>query len=194
MEPLSEIDDLEIIRRVRSGERDAYAHLVRRYQSRVTALCRTMLGHSPDFEDAAQEAFFKAYQSLDKFRGNASFYTWLYRIASNHCLDLLRSRSRRPSESLDAIIEDEKEELLRLFASTPDPRSAMESRELVERILSALAPNYRLALTLRERDGLSYEEIAQVMENSVDSVKALLRRAREEVEQKLRHLLPPGGV
>ena len=195
METLPEKNnDLEIILRVKSGERDAYAHLVRKYQGRVISLCRTLLGNSPDIEDAAQETFFRAYQSLDKFLGKSSFYTWLYRIASNHCMSLLRSKSRRPCESLDAIIEDQKEGLLRLFAASPDPRSAIESKELVERILSAIRPNYRLVLTLRERDGMSYEEIAQVMENSVDSVKALLRRAREEVEEKLRHLLPSGGV
>ena len=193
MDPLQEKDDLEVIRRVRSGERDAYAHLVRRYHTRILALCRSLLGSSPDFEDAAQEAFFKAYQSLDKFQGNSSFYTWLYRIASNHCMSLLRTRSRRPSESLDAIVEEKKEALLSLFAS-PDARPAIEARELVERILSAIKPNYRLVLTLREQDGMSYEEIAQVVKNSVDSVKALLRRAREEVQEKLRHLLPPDSV
>ena len=186
-------NDLNIIQRVRQGDHEAYSDLVRRYQSRILALCRTLLGNSPDVEDATQEAFFKAYQALDQFHENSSFYTWLYRITSNHCLSLLRAKSRHPLKSLDAILEEEKEGLLRLFAS-PDPRSAIESGELVERILSALRPNYRLVLTLRERDGMSYEEIAEVMEVTLDSVKALLRRAREEVEEKLRHFLPPGGV
>jgi RNA polymerase sigma-70 factor (ECF subfamily) len=189
MDPDPRKEDLEIVARVRSGERDAYAHLVRKYQARITALCRTLVGQA-DAEDAAQEAFFKAYQALGRFEGNASFYTWLYRIASNHCLSALRSR--KPSESLDRIVEEEKEGLLRLFGD--DPRGAIESRELLERLLGALKPNYRLALSLRERDGLSYEEIAEVMETTVDSVKALLRRARAEVEEKLRHFLPPAGV
>ena len=193
MDPSQEKGDLEIIERVRSGDRNAYAHLVRRYQSRVVALCRTLLGNSPDVDDAAQEAFIKAYQSLDRFRGGASFYTWIYRIASNHCMSLLRSKAGRRTESLDALLEDEKEGLLKLFAG-PDPRLSIESRELVERILSAIRPNYRLVLTLRERDGMSYEEMARVLETSVDSVKAQLRRARDEVEEKLRHFLPPGGV
>ena len=176
-------EDLEIIRRVRSGERDTYAGLVRKYQSRIIALCRTMVGQA-DAEDAAQEAFFKAYQSLANFGGQSSFYTWLYRIASNHCLSMLRSR--KPSASLDRIVEEEKEGLLRLFGA--DPRGAIESRELMEKLLAAIKPNYRLALTLRERDGMSYEEIAEVMETSVDSVKALLQRARAEIEEKLRTL------
>ncbi len=194
MEELSEKQkDLEIIQRVRKGDCQAYADIVRRYQVRVLAHCRTMIGQA-DAEDAAQEAFFKAYQSLDQFREDSSFYTWLYRIASNHCLTLLRSKSRKPVESLDAIAEDQKEGLLNLFSQGPDFRDTMDARQLVERVLSALPPNYCLVLTLRERDGMSYEEIAQVMENSVDSVKALLRRARVEVEEKLRHFLPPDGV
>jgi RNA polymerase sigma-70 factor (ECF subfamily) len=187
------MDDIEVIRRVRAGERNAYADLVRRYQGRVMALCRTLLGNSPEVEDAAQEAFIKAYQSLDKFQGQSSFYTWIYRIASNHCLSLLRSKSRHPAESLDAIVEEEKEGLFRLFSNS-DPRAAVEAQALVDKILSGIRPNYRLVLILRERDELSYEEIAQVMEVSVDSVKALLRRAREEVQEKLRHFLPAEGV
>lgn len=187
-------DDAAIIRRVRSGERDAYAELVRQYHARVIGLCRSLLGNTHDAEDAAQEAFFKAYEALDSFRENASFYTWIYRIASNYCLSLLRTKARRPSQSLDALLETKKAELTRFFAAVPDPRSAFEARELLDKVLSAIRPNYRLVLTLREQDGLSYEEIAAVTESSVDSVKAQLRRARDEAQEKLRHFLPAEGV
>jgi len=188
------IEDLEIVQRVRAGQRDDYAHLVRKYQERVLRLCTSLLNHATTAEDAAQEIFLKAYQALDTFRGDASFSTWLYRIAANHCKDLLRKRSREKTESWEALVEAQGEQVQQLLTSTEDPKSVPADAELVERILSHLPPNYRLILTLREVQGLTYQELADTLACSVDAVKARLRRARQELQDTLRHFLDPGNV
>ncbi len=183
------MNDSEIIGQVLSGNRDAYAELVRRYQARTIRLCASLLKNEKDAEDAAQEAFIRAYQSLDSFRQTSSFYTWLYRIATNHCLSLLRNKSAKSTESLDALLENEGDGVERLLSSA-DFRRSLEARELTTKLLGALRPNYRAILVLREAEGLSYEEIGQVLSCSVDSVKAQLRRARMEIDEKLRHFFP----
>ncbi|MFH1725258.1 MAG: sigma-70 family RNA polymerase sigma factor [Elusimicrobiota bacterium] len=167
-----------IIEEVRSGSTAAYAGLVRRHQQMVLSVCASMLGAS-DAEDAAQEVFLKAFRSLGKFQAAASFSTWLYRIATNHCLDTLKKASRQREESWDALLERDGE---LSPGSSPPARSesaALEDKDLVERILSGLKPEYRAILVLRELQGLSYRELAETLDCSIDSVKALLRRARE---------------
>ncbi len=165
-----------------------------RHQARIVRLCASLLRNASDAEDAAQEVFFKAYSSLARFQKNSSFYTWLYRIASNHCLGILRTAGRHRTESWDALIESQGEKIQELFTPAADPRRAVESADLVSKILSTLKPNYKLVLTLREVEGLSYAEIAHVMDCSADSVKAQIRRARAELEDKTRHFLPKPGV
>lgn len=186
------IHDFELIQEIRLGNREAYAELVRKYQGRVLHLCASILSDPYDAEDAAQEIFIKAYQSLEKFRGASSFYTWLYRIATNHCRDLLREKSRHRTESWEALVENEGEQLQRLLSAPPDQNNqnlTQEDSELIERVLSSLSHEYRLILTLREIQGLSYHEIAEILHCSLDSVKARLRRARNAFEEKLRHFL-----
>ena len=190
MDPANTKEDSSIIQSVLAGDTAAYSELVRRYEGRIRRLCVSLLKNETEAEDAAQEVFIKAYQSLRSFRQTSSFYTWLYRIASNHCLSFLRSKKRRPAESLDALLETEGGKMEALFSKSPNPRAAFEATDLIERLLSDLRPHYRLILTLREIEGLSYEEISQVMEISLDAVKAQLRRAREEIGQKMRHFLP----
>ncbi|MBI3554439.1 MAG: sigma-70 family RNA polymerase sigma factor [Elusimicrobia bacterium] len=185
--------DEELIDRVRSGDDRAYAELIRRNHARIFGLCASMLGDRTSAEDAAQEIFLKAYQSLGKFGGKSAFSTWLYRVASNHCLDILRKASRRRAESLDAVLEEEGGRLERLLRA-PDEERRAEDADLVERVLATLPPDYRLILTLREVQGLSYEEIMEAMDCSLDSVKARLRRARESLEDSLRHFLGPDDV
>ena len=187
-------DDLSIIQKVIEGDRGAYAELVGRYQDRIFRLCRSLLRSTSDAEDAAQEVFLKAYTSLGRFQKTASFYTWLYRIASNHCLDVIRSSKRRPAESWDALLEEQGEKMHELLSPAADPRRAMEASELIGRILALLRPNYRLILTLREIEGLSYQEISDVLDCSIDSVKAQLRRGRAELEERARHFFPRLGV
>lgn len=138
-----------------------------------------MLGGGADAEDAAQESFIKAYRSLAGYQGQASFSTWIYRIASNKCLDVLRKRGRERAEPLEAAGE------------LAEPVEDLESREQAAALLSELSPEYRLALTLRELQGFTYEEIAETMNCSLDSVKARLRRARAELA---RHFLVSRSV
>lgn len=187
------MEDVEIIQKVIGGDSEAFAGLVSRYQARVTRLCASYLGVA-DAEDAAQDVFVKAYQSLAQFQRTSSFYTWLYRIASNHCLSVLRGQSRRRTESWDALLEAHGERIQEVFSAAPDPRRALEAADLIAKVLSGLRPNYREILILREVEGLSYEEIGQVLECSIDSVKAQLRRGREELEEKLRHFIGRPGV
>ncbi len=184
-------EDGVLIARVLAGDREAYAGLVRTYQARVRRLCASMLKDATEAEDAAQDVFLKAYRALAEYQGTSSFYTWLYRIASNHCLGLLRSKARKPAESWDALVEAEGE---KNAGSAPDPRRAVEAADTVRALFEGLDPAYKLVLTLREMEGLSYDEIAVVMDCSLDSVKARLRRARLEIEEKARHFLPGKGV
>ena len=187
------IDDLELIGRVKAGDIDAYADLVRRHHPAVMSLCMGMLADKAAAEDVAQETFLKAYASLKDFRGDAAFSTWLYRIASNKCLDAGRKISRAKTQSLDSLLEGNNEALQRL-AAAPGPERALEDAQLVEQILSCLPDAYRLILTLRELQGLTYEEIAVAMSCTVDSVKARLQRARKEFLDQLRHFAAPENV
>ena len=168
--------------------------MVRAHQARILRLCASLLGDPTLAEDAAQETFLKAYGGSRSFRGQSSVGTWLYRIASNHCLDLLRKRRRERTQSWEALIEESGEELHRLLAPSSDPKTAAADTELVERALAHLTPEYRLILTLREIEGLSYQELTVALACSLDAVKARLRRARQDLLEHLRHFLKPGGV
>jgi RNA polymerase sigma-70 factor (ECF subfamily) len=188
------IDDRELIQRIVSGERDVYAELVRRYQEKVFRLCTSLLADATEAEDAAQEIFLKAYRSLSRFRGASSFSTWLYRIAANHCRDLLRSRARHAAQSWDALVEQEGERIDRLLVAPPDPGRKAEEADLVRRVLEQLSSEHRMILILREIEGLSYDELAQVLECSLEAVRGRLSRAREDFERKLRHIVKGGNV
>lgn len=153
-----------------------------------------MLGSRSPAEDACQEVFIKAYRSLERFKNAASFSTWIYRIASNHCLDLLRREAREKTDSLEALLESEGGQIRAIIPSDPDSSLAAENRDLVHRVLNQLPPDYRLMLVLRETQGLSYEELAETLDCSLDSVKSKLKRARQALEEILRHFLKPGGV
>lgn len=153
------------------------------YQVKVLGLCTSLLGHATQAEDAAQEIFIKAYRSLSSFRKDSTFSTWLYRIAANHCKDLLRKRLREKSESLEALTESD-EVSGRSWEPSFDPRPAVETSRLVEALLASLSPDERLILTLREVQGLNYREISETLQCSVEAVKSRLRRAREALEKK----------
>lgn len=166
--------------------------LVREHAPRVRALCASVLKDPAEADDAAQDAFLKAFRSLSSFDGRSSFGTWVHRIAVNACLDRLRARARRRAESLEALGERDAASLRALLE--PSSAGALEDQDLAERLLSRLNPEQRLAFTLCERDGLSYAEIAQAMACSVDSVKARIKRARAELAQAARHYSGAGGV
>ena len=185
-------EDAETVQRVRAGDSEAYAALVRRYHTRVYQLCYGMLGASDKADDAAQDVFVKAFSRLSQFRGDAAFSTWLYRMTSNHCLDLLRARTRHKTDSWDQLLETQGERIEALLqAPTPPEGPSDELKETVNTLLAELKPEYRTVLTLREMQGLTYEEIARVLDTSLDSVKARLKRARQQLGEKLRHVLGP---
>jgi len=186
--------DYEIILEVLSGNRNAYAEIVRRYEEQVRRYCVTLLSDPASGEDAAQEVFIKAYQALGKFRGNSSFSTWLYRIAANHCTDAIRKRARRKEESWEKLLEDQGDKIERLFTVSTNETLDREQSELVEKLFSQLPEKSREVLTLRELQGLSYQEIADALQCTLDAVKARLKRARQELELKLRHFLTSNDV
>lgn len=184
--------DADVVRRVLAGDQAAYAEIVRAHQAKIVRLCAALLHDAVLAEDAAQDVFLKAYQALRSFRGHASLSTWLYRIAANHCLDLLRQRARQPTTSLEVMTESG--ETAPAQGTAPDPRAAAATAELVQRALAGLPPDYQVILTLREIEGLTYQELAETLHCSVDAVKARLRRARQELLGQVRHFLGPDNV
>lgn len=172
------IEDAAIIADVLRGNREAFALLVRRYSGKILGLCMTLVHDRAEAEDAAQEAFLKAYKSLKDFRGEAAFLTWIYRIAYNHCLTL-RSQSARRKSQLEKVKEDTHVASLPLAGD-----SLVEKTESALAILEVLPNDYRQVIVLR-LDGFHYQEIAEMMGVSVDAVKAKLRRARRSVVEKI---------
>lgn len=176
------------------GSREEFEALVREHHPAVLRLCRSLLGHSGEAEDAAQDTFLKAYKALDSFEGRAKAATWLRRIAANTCTDVLRRRARQKQDSLDAIAEKSAPAAEAILAGNDPAMEALERRDFLDWAFAGLPPEYRAILTLRELEGLSYEEIAVEMNCSLDSVKARLRRARAGIAQKLRHFYAPETV
>jgi RNA polymerase sigma-70 factor (ECF subfamily) len=179
------IEDRQIVQLIQDGHTESYSMLVRSYHRKVLGYCLSMLNNRTDAEEAAQDIFVKAYQALARFKGDSSFSTWLYRITANHCLDILRKRNRRRTVSWDALVEKDGERMHALFASDDPGSSRMEDRQLADKILGTLTEDYRTVLTLREQDGLEYQEIAGILNCSLDAVKGRLARARKQLQEKL---------
>ena len=168
------------------GDQEAFAALVRLYEKRVLALTRRMCRNPADAEEAAQEAFLAAWQGLPFFRGDASFSTWLYRLASNACVDLLRREGRHQAAAGPSLNDEEAP--LDVADGTPGPQEAAERRELREQIeegLRALTPEHRQVLLLREMHQLSYDEIADTLELDVGTVKSRISRGRRQLRMFL---------
>lgn len=185
-------DDKLLVKRVQKGDKRAFDLLVLKYQSRIMALVIRFVQDSYEAQDVTQEAFVKAYRALGNFRGDSAFYTWLYRIAVNTAKNYLVSRNRRPP-SFDVDADD---------AEFYDGDHGLKSLETPERLLlrdeieqtvqesiRRLPEDLRVALTLREYEGMSYEDIAHVMQCPVGTVRSRIFRAREAVDKALRPLL-----
>jgi len=177
----------EIIRRVRSGDTDAFGSLVDEYQKNVYNLALRMTGSPEDAQDMSQEAFIKAYNSLSSFRGDSKFSVWVYRIVSNVCLDFLRSRGKNQPMSLNVELDDGETEL-----DIPDLRSLPEdeleralTRQAVRDGLEALPADQRQILLLREIEGFSYEEICRILDLEEGTVKSRIFRARKNLCARL---------
>jgi RNA polymerase sigma-70 factor (ECF subfamily) len=176
-------DDHELVERSKTGDRSAFEALVRKYQDRTYSVAYQILRHHDDALDVVQEAFARAYLSIGRFRGRAGFYTWLYRIVVNLAIDATRAGARRnparPADPRGEVVRDE-------FG--PDPWTALEAKELGERIAKAVAllsVKQRTVLTLRELDGLSYRDIAHIMNCPVGVVRSRLHAARRTLQRML---------
>ena len=173
-----------VIQAVLDGDVNAYEALVKEYEKNEYNLALRMTGNSEDAADMAQEAFIKAYNSLTAFRGDSKFSVWLYRIVSNVCLDFLRSRSRKQTVSLSTENDDGEEVELDIADETHSPEQLLDrslTRDAVRRGLAALPPDHREILLLREIQGLSYEEIADVLGLEAGTVKSRIFRARKKL-------------
>ena len=175
-------EEKRIIDRVLSGDTDAFEALVLEHQTVVYKLALRMTANPADAEDCAQEAFVKAFRSLASFRGDASFSSWLYRLTTNTCLDLLRSRKRKGEVSLTDSDDTDAEWDIPDGADSPEEFAVRkETRETVREALRKLPPDFREVLLLRELGGLSYEEIGQQMSLEAGTVKSRIFRARKKL-------------
>lgn len=180
--------DQQLVQRAQRGDLRAFDLLVLKYQGRIGALVSRYVKDPGEVEDVTQEAFIKAYRALDKFRGDSAFYTWLYRIASNAAKNHLVARGRRPGA--DTTIEDaETFEQSALISESSTPEAVAMSEELAQVVtdaMEALPEELRAALTLREFEGLSYDDIAVVLECPVGTVRSRIFRARESIDDRVR--------
>jgi len=182
-------DELELVTRAREGDAVSFSALLRRYEGKIFRLAMNITQNREDAEDVLQEAFLKAYEHLDQFQGNSRFYTWIVRIAVNQALMKLRKRRSDRAVSLDEQIDTGEDTVVREIAAwDPDPEQQYSQEELhkiLENAVDDLAPIYRTVFTLRDVDGLSTEETAEVLDLTVPAVKSRLLRARLQLRDKL---------
>ena len=180
--------DQQLVQRAQRGDLRAFDLLVLKYQGRIAALVSRYVSDAGELEDVTQEAFIKAYRALGKFRGDSAFYTWLYRIAVNAAKNHLVAKGRRPGAN--ATIEDaeglDEGGLLSESASPEALAMGGELAEVVESALNGLPDELKAALMLREFDGLSYDDIADVLGCPVGTVRSRIFRAREAVDQRVK--------
>lgn len=185
--------DQILVERVQQGDKQAFGLLVAKYQRKLMRLVSRLVRDQAEAEDVVQEAFIKAYRALPGFRGDSAFYTWLYRIGINAAKNHLATRSKRPptltefdNEEAESFDEGE------LLRDQNTPERILMSKEIGETVnaaIEALPEDLRNAIVLREIDGLSYDEIAMVMECPIGTVRSRIFRAREAIAEKLRPLL-----
>jgi len=187
----SEESDRELVERVQAGEKRAFDLLVLRYQQKLVKLISRYVRDPQEAQDVAQEAFIKAYRATPGFRGESSFYTWLYRIGVNTAKNHLVAQGRRPPDS-DVDAQDAERFDIDTMLREQDTPEAEAYRDEVERTvveaIAELPEELRTAVTLRELEGLSYQEIAEVMECPVGTVRSRIFRAREAIDKRLRPL------
>jgi RNA polymerase sigma-70 factor, ECF subfamily len=189
-------DDLTLVERVRTGDQRAFKSLVERYQRKVYAVALGMLKDKEDARDVAQEAFVKVYRYLDHFKGDASFYTWLYRITVNICIDVMRKKgnAREDVEFDETIAHDTAEANIGALGTMlgTNPQKSALRKELADKILAALEqvpPKHREILLLREIEGMSYEDLSRTLEIPKGTVMSRLFHARLKVQKVLNEYL-----
>ena len=184
--------DQALVERVQRGEKAAFDVLVLKYQHRLHKLIARYIRDQSEVSDVAQEAFLKAYRALPRFRGDSAFYTWLYRIAINTAKNHLVSQARRPpADDIDSVEAEQFESTSALKEYATPERLAQrdEVQKTIVEAIDALPEDLRMAITLRELDGLSYEDIAEAMECPIGTVRSRIFRAREAINARLEPLL-----
>lgn len=182
--------DQQLVERVKAGDKRAFDLLVKKYQHKIIALIGRYVYDQHEAMDVAQETFIKAYRAIPKFRGDSAFYTWLYRIAINTAKNHLVARSRRPADvDVDDAQYFEGESELKDIQTPENSLYKDELERVIKETLSKLPEDLRVALTLREFEGMSYEDIADVMDCPVGTVRSRIFRAREAIDKEISPLL-----
>jgi RNA polymerase sigma-70 factor (ECF subfamily) len=185
-----EQNDAELVRLTLCGNGSAYNGLVQRYQRQVYNLAYRMLGNAEDAGDLVQDTFLRAYGALTSFRQDASFLTWLYKIASNLCIDQLRSRKAKSTLSLEVELEEGREPAADFRSTDPEEAAVRGSvQDVVQRAIGNLPEKYRAVVVMRHLNDMSVDEIARVLELPTGTVKTHLFRAREMLRGRLRPVL-----
>ncbi len=186
--PSAEEADTTLVAKVQNGDKRAFDLLVLKYQHKIFSIISRYIKDSAEVQDVAQEAFIKAYRAIGNFRGDSAFYTWIYRIAINTAKNHLVSRGRRPPAS-DVDVEDAEfysgSDLLKDVASPEGQAMRDQLESVVNKAIQELPEDLRTAVTLREMEGLSYEDIAAVMDCPVGTVRSRIFRAREAIDKQM---------
>ncbi len=189
--------DHELVQRVQQGERAAFDVLVRRYQHRIVALVTRYVGDWAEAQDVAQDSFVRAYRAIGSFRGESQFYTWLHRIAVNTAKNHLVAMKRRPPGADIALEDAELHDAALRMRDTDTPERELMRQQVEQALLAALARlpvELHQAITLREVDRLSYEDIAERLGCPIGTVRSRIFRAREAIDGELKPLLDAGGT
>jgi RNA polymerase sigma-70 factor (ECF subfamily) len=194
-EPAAPAAEMDLVRRAQGGDLEAYDELVKRYQERIYATVYHMTSNHEDANDLAQDSFIKAFQALKSFKGGSSFYTWLYRIAVNKTINFLKQRKNRVHMSLnDLDFNTENNPDLVALISDKTPRRDAGLKELQEKLNTALlklSEPHRLVVVLHDVQGMSHEEVAQVMDCNIGTVRSRLFYARQQLQSLLTDYLKP---
>jgi RNA polymerase sigma-70 factor (ECF subfamily) len=191
-ESVASVTDQQLVERVQNGDNKAFDLLVRKYQHKVVSLVSRYVNDHAEALDISQEAFIKAWRALPNFRGDSQFYTWIYRIAVNTAKNYLVSRGRRPT-AYASDVDDQEDQMLQGKMKDVDTPEALaltdEIRDTVLAAIDALPEDLRTAIVLREIEGMSYDEIADVMECPIGTVRSRLFRAREAIDTQIKPLM-----
>ena len=186
------VSDRELVERVQRGERKAFDLLMLKYQHRIAKLIARYVQDPAEILDVAQEAFMKAYRAIPRFRGDSAFYTWMYRIAINTAKNHLAAQARRPRESGVDVTDAEQFDGVAELKEYATPEGLALTEEIQQTVIAAieaLPQDLKVAISLRELEGLSYEDIARVMECPIGTVRSRIFRAREAINARLEPLL-----